>query len=282
MLLMPDLIYTFSKYWKLIVIITAVSTFIAFLASELSPKLYLSVTTVLPANSVTADKGRIFDNNVENLYSDVGTADELDRIEGTAALDTVYIATAKQLNLEEHYHINPSSESLFNASQELKKNAEIKRSAYGELKIKVWDRDKEMAAALANTILQNIQSIHQQIQSERNRVILQKIQEDYLNKESNYRQLTDSVILNDLLHPEIVKQKQTSILEQMQQDQKLIAQYQLAINTNPEVLLTVERARPAIWPDKPKVMETTGLVFIISLLFSILLAIYLNSRKQVL
>ena len=67
----------------------------------------------------------------------------------------------------------------------------------------------------------------------------------------------------------------------MQQDQKLIAQYQLAINTNPEVLLTVERARPAIWPDKPKVMQTTGLTFIISFLFSILLAIYLNSRKPV-
>jgi len=282
MLLMPDLIYIFSRYWKLIVIITALATLIAFLASELSPKLYLSVTTVLPANSVTAYKGRIFDNNVENLYSDVGTADELDRIEGTAALDTVYIATAKQLNLEEHYHINPSSESLFNAAQQLKRNADIKRSAYGELKIRVWDRNKEMAATLANTILQNIQTIHQQIQSERNRVILQKIQEDYLTKENNYRQLNDSGSGNRQLPPEIIKQKQTSILEQMQQDQKLIAQYQLAINTNPEVLLTVEKARPALWPDKPKVMETTGIAFIISLLLSILIAIYLNSRKPVL
>ena len=279
---MPDLIYIFSRYWKLILIITVVSTLIAFLASELSPKLYLSITTVLPANSVTADKGRIFDNNVENLYSDVGTADELDRIEGTAALDTVYIATAKQLNLEEHYHINPSSESLFNASQELKKHADIRRSAYGELKIRVWDKDKEMAATLANTILQNIQTIHQQIQSERNRVILQKIQEDYLNKEKNYRQLTDSGSGNAQLPAEIIRQKQTSMLEQMQQDQKLIAQYQLAINTNPEVLLTVERARPALWPDKPKVMQTTGLAFIISLLFSFLIAIYLNSRKSAL
>ena len=279
---MPDLIYIFSKYWKLIVIVTAISTLIAFIASTLSPKLYLSVTTVLPANSVTADKGRIFDNNVENLYSDVGTADELDRIEGTAALDTVYIATAKQLNLEQHYQISPTSESLFNAAQQLKKNAEIKRSAYGELKIRVWDKDKEMAATLANTILQNIQTIHQQIQSERNRVILQKIQEDYLTKENNYRQLNDSGSGNVKHLPEIIKQKQTSILEQMQQDQKLIAQYQLAINTNPEVLLTVEKARPALWPDKPKVMQTTGLAFIISLLFSILLAIYLNSRKAVL
>ena len=67
----------------------------------------------------------------------------------------------------------------------------------------------------------------------------------------------------------------------MQQDQKLIAQYQLAINTNPEVLLTVEKARAALWPDRPKVMQTTGLAFIISLLFSILIAIYLNSRKPV-
>lgn len=279
---MPDLIYIFSKHWKLIVIITLLSTLIAFAAAELSPKLYLSVTTVLPANSVTADKARIFDTNVENLYSDVGTADELDRIEGTAALDTVYIATAMQLNLEQHYHIHPTAESLFNAAQILKKNTDIRRSAYGELKIKVWDKDKEMAAILANTILQNIQTIHQQIQSERNRMILKKIQEDYLIKEKSYLQLNDSGNKNSDQPDPLIKQKQNSILEQMQQDQKLIAQYQLAINTNPEVLLTVEKARPAIWPDKPKVLQTTGLAFIISLLFSSLIAVFLNTRKPAL
>src|SRR5205085_7440889 len=113
-----------------------------------------------------------------------------------------------------------------------------------------------------------IQTIHQQIQSERNRVILQKIQEDYLTKENSYRQLSDSDNKNANMPDALLKQKQSSILEQMQQDQKLIAQYQLAINTNPEVLLTVEKARAALWPDKPKVLQTTGLAFIISLLFS--------------
>jgi LPS O-antigen subunit length determinant protein (WzzB/FepE family) len=77
---MPDLLLVFAKRWKLIVLITALATIIALIAALLSPKKYLAIATALPANGMIADKARIFNQNIEALYSEFGTVDELDKL----------------------------------------------------------------------------------------------------------------------------------------------------------------------------------------------------------
>src|SRR4051812_30252855 len=136
---MPDLFSVFAKRWKSILTLTLLATLVAFIAALLSPKEYLSTATALPANSVTTDKARIFNQNIQELYSEFGAADELDRLEGTAVLDTIFIAVAKQWDLASHYKLPESGESVFKAVERLKKKSRINRSAYGELKVKVWD-----------------------------------------------------------------------------------------------------------------------------------------------
>ncbi|MGZ3939284.1 MAG: Wzz/FepE/Etk N-terminal domain-containing protein, partial [Flavisolibacter sp.] len=96
---MPDLLLVFSNRWKLVTAITLCATVLALIIAMLSPKKYLSTATALPVNSVTADKARIFNSNIEALYSDFGTPDELDRLEGTARLDTIFIAASEKFNL---------------------------------------------------------------------------------------------------------------------------------------------------------------------------------------
>src|SRR3954466_3234295 len=109
---MPDLMNVFAKRWKFILALTLIATVIALVVALLSPKKYLSTATALPANSVVADKAHIFNPNIEALYSDFGTPDELDRLEGTGLLDTIFIATAKELQLAGHYGINDPGEGL--------------------------------------------------------------------------------------------------------------------------------------------------------------------------
>src|SRR5215217_83122 len=137
---MPDLLFVFAKRWKLILVFGLLATAVALIAVLLSPKKYLSTATALPANSVVADKARIFNNNIEALYSDFGTPDELDRLEGTAVLDTIFIAAAKDFDLATHYDLPSPGENLYKAASRLKKNSSISPSAYGELKVKVWDK----------------------------------------------------------------------------------------------------------------------------------------------
>jgi len=285
---MPDLLLVVSNRWKLVTAITLCATLIAFVVALLVPKKYLSVATALPVNSVTADKARIFNNNIEALYSDFGTPDELDRLEGTARLDTIFIAASEKFNLGDHYSYGSSNEGIFLAAVKLKKNSKIARSSYGELKVKVWDVDRMLAADLANFLMQRIQELHQHLQNQSNLLVLDKMKEQYVTKQAEYLQLADSATRQTTINgvvparSELSKAKANVLSEQLQQYDKMIGEYQLAATSNAPVLLTVESARPALWPDEPRVLVITLLVFFVALVFSTLLASFIESRKRAL
>jgi len=304
---MPDIIAVIGKRWKLILALTLVATILALIVSLLRPKEYLATVTALPANSLGADKARIFNTNIEALYPELGTPDELDRIEGTAKLDTIYIDVAGSFNLAPHYGIEKIAPNvIYKAALELKKNTDIRRSAYGELKIKVWDGDPSMAALLANALLNKLNEIHQHIQNVNNTAVLQRLKKDLEIKEqqvdsieaqvvnfqtsnSEYdlsENLNQGRIANDTnrskasLRFRHITAQTLALKNQIKDYYQIISQYELAVNTNPHVLIAVENARPSIWPDKPKIFQTTVFAFGASLLFSFLLALFTESRKQ--
>jgi len=281
---MPDLLLVLTKRWKLIISITILATILALIFSLLSPKKYLSVATALPVNSVTADKARMFNSNIEALYSDFGLPDELDRIEGTAKLDTLYIAASEKFNLSDYYLIKIAGEGMYKAAMRLKKNTRIEHSAYGELKIKTWDHDRNKSAELANFLMQKLQELHQHLQAQIAISTLEKINDQYILKQTEYIQLTDS--LHEQTNKafasagnEMMKSKILSLTSQLQQLDKMRSEYQLAINANSPVLLIVENARAPLWPDKPKVLITVLLTFFAALLSSYLTALFIERRN---
>lgn len=277
---MPDLFLVFAKRWKFIAGLTLAAALVALIIALVSPKKYLSTATALPANSLVSDKNRIFQKNIEILYSDFGSPDELDRLEGTGMLDTIFIATARTLSLGPHYGFENGGDGPARAAVELKKNTSIARSGYGELKVKVWDEDRQLAASIANTLIGQIQELHQHLQQQGNMLALQKLQEDERQKKEEYKNLSDSLPdLSGKHFDELALVHQSALLDRIRQDEDLIDQYRLAINTNPQALLTVENARPALWPDKPKVLPTVLFALGGAFLFSFLVALFLESRK---
>jgi hypothetical protein len=282
---MPDLLLTFSKRWKLITLITLLATVVALIIALLVPKKYLSVATALPVNSVTGDKARIFNTNIEALYSDFGTPDELDRLEGTARLDTIFIAASERFNLGEHYSFGNSTEGTYLAAIRLKKNSKISRSSYGELKVKVWDVDKIEAAELANFLMERIQELHQHLQNQSNLVVLDKLKQHSAVKQREYLEGSDSVEKwqgGSLAAPrsEMSKARLVALTDQLKQYENMIGEYQLAATVNSPVLLMVENARPALWPDEPKVLAITLFTFFTALISSFLLVLFIDSRNR--
>jgi tetratricopeptide (TPR) repeat protein len=276
---MPDLLTVFSKWWKFILGLAAAAVVIAFLVTLLLPKQYLSTATALPANSLVADKARILNTNIEALYPEVGLPDELDKLEGTAALDTLFIAVANEFKLDEHYGIHASDESMDKAVLKLRKNSHISRTGYGELRVKVWDEDRHTAAAMANSFMNKLQALHQHLQNENNLVVLQRLKEAYASKEKLFTNYADSIV-NAGAAQELKAAQKATLLEQMKQYQLAMDQYELAIKTNPPVLLIVEKARPAIWSDKPRTLQIIILTAIAALLAGFLLAVSLEGRKS--
>lgn len=291
---MPDIISVIARRWKLLFSLTLAATLLAYIATLVSPKLYVGIATALPVNTVLNDKARIFNTNIEALYPQLGSPDELDKIEGTTRLDTIFIAVVTDFNLAAHYQLDTTANDVLEkAVSKLKKNAAIRRTAYGELQIKVWDKNNVIAAGLANSLVQKINSTYQRIQNENNRMVLEKIKEEYEEKQkeliginsqiSTYQSASDTFYTQHKpIAPGVLKDiiiTTSALKEQLQQYQKLIYEYELAIKTNANVLTFVEHARPLHTADKPKTVQTVLLAFFASLLFSFLLILFVESRK---
>jgi capsular polysaccharide biosynthesis protein len=161
----------------------------------------------------------------------------------------------------------------------LKENSKVMRSEFGELKIKVWDTDKNLAPQLANALLDKLNSIHQSLQAANNLRVLESLKAGRLK----LQQTRDNVQLAPLRSTVPVPDGSANIitvLDQLKKYDELIGEYQLTLDTNPAVLVVVEKARASISPDKPKRFMLLVATAVISFLFSFLLALFLERRKR--
>jgi hypothetical protein len=281
---MPDIFLLINNRWKQMLLFVVLSVLIAGTIVMLKGRLYLSVATALPSSSFNADKSRIFNENIQSLYSDFGAPDDLDKIIGTAQLDTIYSSIGDQFNLAAHYKL-PANDinTKQKAIRELKGLSKVIKSDYGELQVKVWDRDKEMAASMANAIMENLRQFHGVLQSENNNNVLKslKISAERVKLAIDSINLFLSTATMLAGSVEVYSARQKVLLNQYEQYEKLIAQYDMMVTANPEVLLWVEKAKPAVRADKPKRVVTVVVTAFVSFLFALLLALVLEKRNSI-
>jgi uncharacterized protein involved in exopolysaccharide biosynthesis len=288
---MPDIFDLIAQWWKRMLAVMVLSLLTVGIITYLKPLQYLSVTTAVPASSFASDKGKIFNENIQTLYSTLGTADDLDMILGTASLDTVYLFVADQFNLFDHYKMKEKGTAArTKAAYLLKKYTKVMKSEYGELKVKVWDTDKNLAPQLANAILEKLNSIHQALQNESSVAMLSTLQLsrgkisaelDSLTNSLMYDSVT-SILRSTLISTEnwrMRRIRRNSLLEQLNRYEKLINEYQLMVDSKPTVLIVVEKAKPSNWPDRPRRIQIMVATAILSFLFALLAALILERRK---
>lgn len=273
---MPDMYSLIGRWWKQILMIVVLSLIVSSAIVFTKPQLYLSIATALPGNPLSADKSRVFSQNIEALYSDFGIADDLDMMVGTAQLDTIYLAVTDQFNLYDHYKLGDDSKGRQQAARKLKKNSRIIKSDYGELKVKVWNKDPKLSPQLANALMETLQQHLMSLQSQHNRQVLGMLRNSAADVRKNY----DSLAVVGLPATASVEVKRKALAIQLQEFEKLISEYELSIASNPQVLRITERARPAIYPDKPRRAEILTATGILSLLFGLLLALVLDRKKD--
>jgi hypothetical protein len=149
----------------------------------------------------------------------------------------------------------------------LKKNTRVTKSEYGELKVRVWDTDKNLAPQLANAVMKQLQSMHQYLQNAGN--------------ESTLLSLISS-------KGKLVKERETAnepeakaaLALRLADYDKLISEYQLAVNTKALALIVIENAKASDWPDRPKHLQWILATAVLAILFSLLLAALLEKRKN--
>lgn len=259
--------------------VVLLSLITAALTTFLKPRQYLSVVTALPASSVAADKARLYNNNIEYLYSGLGSPDDLDRIIGTAQLDTIYLFVTDQFNLYDHYKITLEKEKArIKAAKFLKKNTRVIKSDYGELQVKVWDTDKNLAPQLANALLAKLESVHRHLQGSSNQLSYKSLQATQQKIKTQIDSL-DHVPDMGKIENGLPSAQRKILFDQWQENEKLINEYRIMIDNNPPVLMIVEEARPATKPDKPRRVQILTAVALLSIFFSFLVGLMLEKRK---
>jgi uncharacterized protein involved in exopolysaccharide biosynthesis len=278
---MPDLFDLIWRWRKQIFLLMLATTIITTAIVLFIPKRYSATGTALPVPAYATDKTSLFSQNLQSLYSSIGLPDDLDKVVGTAHLDTVYRSVIAQFNLMEHFGIDKTSaEAIQKAASILKKHTKVIKSDYGELKVKVWDVNKKLAADLANDIMDKLQQIHQDIQSLNNLMILSKINEEYVKKKTEYQKWTDSMVhVSSAIDLDLLNVRKNLWLQQLQEYEKLTSQYQLMVDVKPQALIIVEKATPAIEADQPGSMQIIVAAAVLSLFFGVLAALFLERRK---
>lgn len=280
---MPDLFDLFYRWRKQIISLVIATTVIAIIIVFCIPKKYLGVSTALPAPSFATDKTGVFSQNLQAVYSAFGSPDDLDKILGTARLDTVYIAVAEKLDLAKHYNIgNDESDPVRKAAVYLKKKTKVIRTDYGELQVKVWDKNKIFAASMSNAIMGKLQGIHQDVQTANNEMMLAKINDEYSEEKLEYQKLLDSLqhttseAVKDLLSIQ-----KTSLLQQMQEYEQLSKKYKLMVDARPQALIIIENATPPLKADKPDPLQVIICAAILGFFFALVTALVLEKRRLI-
>ena len=271
---MPDIFDVITKWWKYIFGIMLLTIVVVGTIVFLKPKKYLAIATALPAPSYASDKAAIFGENIQVLYPNIGIPDDLDKIVGTALLDTVYYSVVDQYHVIAYYKLENDGEGRQKAASRLKSNTRVIKSDFGELKVKVWDQDRNQSALFSNAIMESLRLMHQEIENANNSEILEKIKNEYAIKKAEYLALNDS-LKNDWF----LLMKKEALSKQLVEYEKLSGEYELMTRLKPQALIIVEKARPPLWPDRPKRFQIIIGAAILSFIFSILVILMLERRK---
>ncbi len=260
---MPDIIELILRRGRLLLgclLITWISTVMVLF---FMPKEFKSVSTSVASSVVAADPGRLFNPQIQHLYSPLGSPDQLDLLVGSGQLDTTYRPLVSRFNLVKHYKIKgDDGKASLKAVKRLKSKSKVYKSDYGELKVSVWDTDPLLAAALANAITARLDSMHRDLLSRQNQQTLETLRRGLMRLEV----AKDSTPAADL------SRNRTAY-------QQLIEEYTLLLEQRPPAIQVLDFAVPGIAPDKPEWALTLVAVTALSLLLWLMAALWMERRR---
>lgn len=278
-----DVIATLQRSRKSIVTFVVASVVIATITVFLMPKYYRSIAIVVAANPALADKARLFNPNIEGLYSNYGSTDDLDRIYGMANLDTVYKQLVQEFDLIKYYKLKGTDTALLQrkAVLALRDDLTLQKTELSQLKIFIYTKDNNFSAQIANRMVDIIQQMAQAVWKKNYANSLAQLNSEIATFESTILMISDSLNKTSInpTTATLLNNKKNMLLQQINDYQKSANEFSLAIANNPPALIVLERAYPSAKADKPKKLIVILWAFFISLIFASTAALLYNRKS---
>lgn len=259
------------KRWKFILVFTIASVIIAAgVIFFITPK-YTATTKLLPGNAVLADKARLFNDEIQHLYSFFGSGDDLDRLMSMASMDTSLKQVIHGFDLTRYYQIEDKDMGMrmYKSIRQFKKDLTLVKTVNNELEISYAHQSKDTAAAVVNFMTDQLAAKMKNIWKLQYEKIAQQLDSSIAAISNDYNNLSSNSSSNDA----IAKTKMTALLSQLEQFNKMSIETKMAAATTPEALIVLEKASiPAkiSWPQKAVVLPIAALL---GLVFSVCLVL---------
>lgn len=164
--------------WKYFVAgAVALAAIVSVVVSLLLPNVYRSTAVFIPTNPQTADPDRLLQENTEmrGQLELSGRAEDLDRAITIGESQPVAELIIKKFNLHQHYQAGaPGNDAADNyVLSEFSGNLGIVHNERDAIELTFSDKDKNLAAAVANTLVHVLDSVNQQLTLENRRTVLQ-------------------------------------------------------------------------------------------------------------
>jgi uncharacterized protein involved in exopolysaccharide biosynthesis len=246
-----------SQYRNKLLIMTGAVTAVALVVSLLLPNEYLSQASILPANSKMMDKQRLFSDNIQELYSAYGNAEDLDRLYATMRSNEVLNVVADSFQLMQHYQLANSNNGRIKSYRKFRKNLELEKTEYGEIRISVWDKDSDLSAQLANAIVARTRDVSDKMFTAFYEQSISRMKKELMVKSAMLASENDSIQKKELSQElAIIRNRMT--------------EYQVTQLNPPPSVFVLEKAEPSPIADKPKVLLNVVVSFILGAFCSLL------------
>ncbi|NVO30403.1 GumC domain-containing protein [Hymenobacter lapidiphilus] len=173
-----------NRWKKLVLAAVVLAAVLSTVVALLLPNIYRSTAVFFPTNPESTDPDRLVDGGKLELG---GRSEDLDRIITIGQSQPAAELLINEFGLYKHYEAGaPGNDAAENAVlYQFNSNLSIVHNERDAIELTFEDKDKELAARLANRLVQVIDSINQQLTLENRRSVLglYKLRFDFLQSE---------------------------------------------------------------------------------------------------
>lgn len=187
-----DLVNFFIRHFRTFMIAGLAAAAVSAIISLLIKPLYESTVTLYPSSNITEARtllGEVTSNSA--LFGDDDATEKLIQVINS---EQVREYLKETWDLAGHYRIRPG-EKYPNTliAEKMKRYIRCSKTSYGSVEIRVRDRDREIACAMANGMASRADTIFNNLQRNAARVMLDEISRSYEMQDRLVRQYEDTL-----------------------------------------------------------------------------------------
>lgn len=161
-----NLMITIWKRRKIILIVTGAAAVVSTVISLLMTPIYRSTAIVFPAATSTVSFNEL--RNAKASSMDFGEEEQAEQLIQILQSSRIRDKIVKEFDLQKHYDIDESDPNKhYKLVKEYNENILFVRTRYGSIQIDVLDRDPQLAADIANKIVDLIDTVKNEMVAER-------------------------------------------------------------------------------------------------------------------